>query len=85
MAEYTRTDRIERPVGRKPALPAGMRRRIRLMSRGEGKSFREVADWLNAAGVKRPSGKPWDSDAVRLIVIREDQRLADSARAPDGN
>lgn len=74
--------RGESKVGRKTFLPDSMRRRIRVMARGEGRSYADVARWLNANGVPRPCGKPWGSDDVRQVVHAEEAAIR---KALDGD
>jgi hypothetical protein len=73
--------RGEKPRGRRPSLPADMRRLIRVRKRVQGQTHAEVAAWLNSTGVQRPNRKPWDAKAVEYIVSQEEARLAAAVQA----
>lgn len=68
--------RGEKPRGRRPGLPAEMRRLIRLRKRVQGQTYAQIAEWLNTTGAQRPNRKPWDRKAVEFIVAQEDARIA---------
>jgi hypothetical protein len=58
------------PTGRKPAVPAGVVAQIRA-ARAVGKSFREIAEDLNAAGTPTVhGGRQWWPSTVRTVLAR---------------
>lgn len=67
--------RGETTLGRRPQLSPELRRRIRLMSRADGKGYREIARWLNQSGIPRWKNLPWDDKAVGHIIRSEEARL----------
>lgn len=57
-----------------PKAEAGVRRRIRA-ARKRGESWRAIAEGLNAAGVKTPTGKGrWHASGVRRVARRGPER-----------
>jgi len=63
------------PCGRKRHLPESTRRQMTTLRRG-GKTYREIAEWANAAAPSRPNGRPWDSGTVRAQVISYEGEIA---------
>jgi DNA invertase Pin-like site-specific DNA recombinase len=68
-------------LGRKSFLPEEMRQKIWRMHHVDGKTYKEIARWLTARGIKTPSGTAeWSKATVMYTVHAVDRERKAAAR-----